>query len=281
MGKKSKKMGGNAAKKKPKNKAAPNKQSLPKKKLDSDQISLYRIYKHCTEAVIQWGKSTYYKEKVNGNNQASLSHVVFDVLGSLADDGVLMPDMVLRDLKLAISYRKRVGQLYKSLPQVSEEDYARHEWLIQQLEKLAKAFRQNRNSHVENEEANTESSTVREGFEALALSDDEESVVSTENNAQAKTPVILLTPPTTKELENEERQFAIALFMYDLDTIRQNLRERWRKWAKLSPHDDTEAAQNLMAVTASTEYALAAVRKSVLQMSLEIDNFSGSTRFFK
>mmetsp|Transcript_1279 Transcript_1279/g.2551 ORF Transcript_1279/g.2551 Transcript_1279/m.2551 type:complete len:856 (+) Transcript_1279:99-2666(+) len=292
MGKKSKKKGGNSAKKKP-TKAAPSKQSSggggPKKKLDSDQISLYRIYKYCTEAVIQWGKSTYYKKQVKGNNKstkASLSHVIFDILGSLADDGVLMPGMVLQDLKLAISYRKRVRRFYKSLPQVSEEDYTRHEWLIQQLENLAKAFRQNQKAQqqqVENEDVNTESTTIREGFEVLALSDDEESVASTEDdNVEAKTtPVILLTPPTPKELENEERQFAIALFMYDLDTIRQNLRERWRKWAKLSlslspqDDDDTEAAKNLMAVTASTEYALAAVRKSVLQMSLEIDNFSG------
>ena len=212
-----------------------------------------------------------------------MSHVIFDILGSLADDGILMPDAVVRDLKLAISYRKRVRRFYKSLPQVSEEDYARHESLIQQLEKLVKAFAQNKKANVENEDDdeanNTESSSaVREGFEVLALSDDEESIASAEDNdVAAKIPVILSTPPTPQELENEERQFAIALFIYDLDTIRQNLRDRWRKWAKLSAQDDdTEAAAtNLMAITASTEYALAAVRKSMLQMSLEIDNFLG------
>ncbi|KAL3936612.1 MAG: hypothetical protein SGBAC_008103, partial [Bacillariaceae sp.] len=156
MGKKSKKKGGNAGKKKSAKAAPINKQSSGapnKKKLDSDQISLYRIYKYCTEAVIQWGKSTHYKKKVKGNNKESLSHVIFDVLGSLADDGILMPDTVLRDLMLAISYRKRVRRFYKSPPQVSDKDYERHEWLIQQLEKLAKAFRQNRRENaVENEQ---------------------------------------------------------------------------------------------------------------------------------
>ncbi|CAJ1957580.1 unnamed protein product [Cylindrotheca closterium] len=290
MGKKSKKKGGNSSKKnKPaKAGAAPNKQSSggagKNKKLDSDQISLYRIYKYCTEAVIQWGKSAFYKKEIKGNNnnnstKTSLSHVIFDILGSLADDGVLMPAAVVRDLKLAISYRKRVRRFYKSLPQVSEEDYARHEWLIQQLEKLVKAFRQNKKGNVENKD-NDAAITVREGFEVLALSDDEESVASAEQDDEAnvkRPPVVFSTPPTPKELENEERQFAIALFLYDLDTIRQNLRKRWEKWAKLSAREgDTEvAAKNLMAVTASTEYALVAVRKSMLQVSLEIDNFSG------
>jgi len=63
--------------------------------------------------------------------------------------------------------------------------------------------------------------------------------------------------------------------MYDLDDIRQNLRKRWTKWAKSSHDDKTEAAKNLLAVTASTEYALAAVRKAELQMSLEVDKIAG------
>ena len=287
MGKKSKKKGGAAAKKKPNRTLSPKpSSSVPKKKLDSDQISLYRIYKYCTEAVIEWGKATLFKNQARGspkidkekNQKASLSHVIFEILGGLADDGVLMPEAVFRDLKLAISYRKRVRRFYWSVPQVSNEDYARHEWLIQQLEMLAERFQSNKNQREEEPEGNGESAEVatREGFEVLALSDDEESVASTDSVAKTTMPVTILEePPTPKELEMEERQFATALFVYELDSVRQNLRERWRKWAKQSHRNDKDAAKSLMAITASTEYSLSAVRKSALQMAFEIDNFSG------
>jgi len=248
MGKKSKKKTGHSARKKPSRAASSTRQnsSVPKnKKLDSDQISLYRIYKYSTEAVIQWGKSTFYKKRVKGNTKESLSHVIFNILGSLANDGVRMPDAVLRDLKLAISYRKRVRRVYKSLPQVSLEDYSRHEWLIQQLEQLAQAFGRNQQSQSATENEVSGEATARAGFEVLALSDDEGDSVASEPEAPHSR-IVLDTPPTPKELENEERQFAIALFMYDLDDIRQNLRKRWTKWAKSSHDDKTEAAKNLL-----------------------------------
>ena len=269
-----------------------------RQKLDSDQVSLYRIYKHCTEAVIQWGKSTFQKKKkqkpTDGNStKGSLSHVIFDILGGLADDGVLMPDLVLHDLDTAIGYRLKVQGIYQALPQVSEDDLMRHQWVIQQLQALQKRFLVNKQQREENsqkrqpkpQEPQRESGeeSTRTGFEALALSDDEESVEDSEKatpetrNPPTSTEIIAESKaPSLAELAAEERQFAIALFMYDVDSIRQNLRRRWRSWAEQqasnAQQDDTERATELAAVTASTEYALSALRKLLLQVSLEIDD---------
>ena len=116
MGKKTKKKSGQKV---PKNQQTDNNPSSShakkaKAKLDSDQVSLYRIYKHCNEAVIQWGKATYSKKykKTPKKIATSLSHVLFDILTSLADDGVLMPRPVLEDLRLTIFYRKKVSKIF-------------------------------------------------------------------------------------------------------------------------------------------------------------------------
>ena len=254
-----------------------------RQKLDSDQVSLYRIYKHCTEAVIQWGKTAFQKKRkkkpTDGNStKGSLSHIIFDILGGLADDGVLMPDLVLHSLDTAISYRLKVQGIYQKLPQVSKDNYRRHQWIIQQLQVLQKRFLVNKEQFEENNENRQQQpreESTRTGFEALALSDDESSVDDCED-ATPGTPAKTTAAPTSEEIAAEERQFAIALFMYDVDSIRQNLRRRWRGWAEKQAsdpnQDDTERGKQLLAVTASTEYALSAVRKLFLQVSLEIDD---------
>lgn len=281
MGKKSKKKAGNAGKKNKKSHVAatthvPNKGN---KNEDSDQTSLYKIYKYCTEAVIQWGKATSKKKTKSIHSKSTLSHVIFDILGNLATDGVLMPKPVLDDLKLAISYRKRVGRIYRSLPQVSEDDYARHEWVIQQLEHLAKEFKKNAKERklADNDATGTAedeaSESVRKGFELLAVSDDEDSLASAEDVQQPLRVRILETPPTAEELEAEERVFAISLLMCDVDDTRASLKSKWRAWALKPEESDTQAGQDLLAVTACTEYALSAVRKSILQVSIEIQSF--------
>lgn len=291
MGKKGKKKGSSNNKKKTKrNNASAQKNNREydvtaahsNNKRDSDQASLYSIYKHCTEAVMEWGKFTYKKKsKVKSSfSTSSLSHVIFDILGSLASDGVLMPEPVLRDLKLAISYRKRVGRFYRSLPNTSEEDHVRHEWLIQQLENLATAFRHNStrndNTATNAENEDREGSVMRAGFEVLALEDDgEDPVASTHDGDETKPRVILTTPPTPEELEAEERVFAISLLMCEIDDIRNDLKARWKDWAQqCNPEtNQDEAGQNLLAVTSVSEYAMAAVRKQVLQVSIEIASF--------
>lgn len=204
----------------------------------------------------------------------SLSHIIFEILGSLAEESIAMPEEVWLHLKSAIYFRKRVGRFYRSLPEVGEA-YLRHEWLVQRLEDLATAFGLIRNIRDgEDDEGEVENvATVREGFEVLALSDDEEEPEHEEKGeptVQAYR-IILEQPPTPEELELEERQFAIALFLCELDSMRKSLRRRWTKWEQQTPRDDAEAAQNLLAITSSTEYALSAVSKSFLQMSMEID----------
>lgn len=284
MGKKTKKKGGTAAKRK--TKQEPPKKPANLNKLDSDQTSLYKIYKYCTEAVIQWGKAAFVKKKKKGKNASnnkkseSLSHVIFGILGDLASDGVLMPELVLSDLTLAISYRKKVGRFYRSLPQVSDQDYARHEWLIQQLEHLENMFRRNaQKKKDDNDETddNGGEDSVRKGFEVLAMSDDEESVSSASGGdtvSQLKPSPILKSPPAPEELEKEERLFAMSLLLFEVDDIRNTLRTRWRKWAdSLKDNGEEEDVKELFAVTASTEYALSAIRKSVLQVSIEVEAF--------
>ena len=287
-------------------------------KLDSEHKSLYLLYKQSTQAVIQWGKDTYHRQNGNhksstskGRNSPIMSHddtslrqVIFDILGSLATDGIVMPVSVSRDLEIAISYRQKVQGFYQALPQVSQEDYQRHQWIIYQLQKLQKRFLINQQRQQQQHKKTTVQYTInvarvvykepsdmaQQGYEALAISDDEDddedSVGKPENhvpvggdshidNEQPKKGLPTTALPTTDDTAAaEEKHFALALFLYEVDTIRQNLRQRWQKWADEYRKDDNDKdkAKKLLAVTASTEYALKTLRSSFLQRSVEAYN---------
>ena len=78
---------------------------------------------------------------------------------------------------------------------------------------------------------------------------------------------------TQEEIEAEERKFALSLLMLEVDETRQCLKEKWGVWAKKKYQNDEDAGQELLAMTAVTDYAISALRKTILQVSIEIDFF--------
>lgn len=311
MGKKTKKNRPKAASNKHGNSSNNNKnqnsspQNQPPPKLSADQKSLYTIYKYSTEIVIDWARKTYWnkhkKTKSSKNNPKektssySLTKVILECLTSLAKTGVLMPEPVLRDLRTTIALRKRVGAYYRSVPSASEEDHARHEWLIVQLEKLERLFSQQRHDdnsgRGDGEDGEEMNGKTQQGFAALALtSDEEESEDEEDDNERAdKRKKIGKAVPTAKELQAEERSFAISLLLCEIDEICMDLQIMWKEWATQSnsfqeststttttrtTHNHThEGGANLLAATASAQYAIGAVRKLILQTSVEFHSF--------
>jgi hypothetical protein len=313
-------------------------------KLNSDQKSLYAIYKYCTEAVIEWASSAYRKlqQQPNGtktgasnnNNKKkqpssfTLSYVIFENLTSLAMAGIAMPTSIIQDLRTTIHYRKRVGAYYKSVPTASEEDHARHEWLIAQLERMEAIFSAIPSERQDMEEEgklkqDQDTAAKLNRFEALQigeneedgheeqqqLEEEEEEEETEENNYNNKEaqqqPSPSFVPPTLEELESEERSFAISLVLCEIAEIRTDLQNIWNNWAivmsESSSSDsstrnndtgaasslpsssstsstttnttNTKAGETLFAATACTEYAIAAVRKLILQTSVAFQDF--------
>jgi len=113
-------------------------------------------------------------------------------------------------------------------------------------------------------------------FEALSIEEEYEE----EENKEDSNPVTgkATQPslkPTRKEIEEEERCFAISLVLWEISEIRKDVRNIWDDCARdLEVDVDTATfASNLCAATACTEYTSLAVTKLVNQTSLRVKSF--------
>ena len=263
----------------------------------ANQASLYAIYKYCTQRVIEWGKIAYcklkQKEQKKGTKKASgkpsdaddtlllessLSRIIFQCLGTVAAAGIPIPEHIFKDLKTAISYRKRVADYYGNIPHIPPEAISSHEWLIVQLERLEAIFSQN----VQQNSTRKEEKHVETGFSVLSLHHDEDSVDDEDHAEEAHTALSTTKTTTTVEkkkeklptdaaLRDEERFFAIALLLSQIAEGRMKLQEVWKQWADkgdgvLTDEDDSAG---LLAATSATEYTLHSFSKTILQARLE------------
>jgi hypothetical protein len=263
---------------------------------------------------MEWGKKAY--EKLQGKRKKlprgaspalSVNVLVLTCLATVAEAGVEMPDPVRKDLRLAIDYRKRVARFYESVSSVTTatgggakgksreggssdataDSFARHKWLILQLERLDRKFSKvseevQKTSEQDNDHENSAKAAPSVpdlgglNFHLLALSDDEDD--GDEESAdhlleRPRRPI--KEPPTDEELEAEERTFAIALILAEISEARDDLKRLWRDYAMTVSDfttDDDKAAE-LLAATACTEYTISALSKYFRQMQLEYTFF--------
>jgi len=326
-----------------------------KPKLAFTDKSLISTYKHATKKFLEWGRSAYDKhgKRLRRNNtrgkgeSLSLASLFIECSNLLGATDVRMPPDVLKHLRTAIYYRKKVGSLYRLVPSVSEDDQLRHQWLIEQMENMELLFsatcEHDDNDDTENiKEEVTETITITKTitkttnrFSTLSTMDDDDddddqsdndiaetevkkrftdlSIMADDNESDGKstatsdkdrkkrTPTVA-PAMTHKEVLAEESIFAISLVMLEISEAREDLRKMWRDyWAiqtmniyatadpadedqaekegwkdflgKLSDEMIVESTGKLVAATACTDYALIALRKLILQTSIEFNSF--------
>jgi hypothetical protein len=273
--------------------------SQQSKKKSTDFQTLYTLYKYSTQAVFDWGRSTYKEQKGGGSRgdkklksilaaggsggtQMSLV-LLLQCLGTLAEMGLTMPESILAHLRRAIRYRKRAGEYYKAA--ADPQDYDRHQWLITQFERLEMRFVQNGDTG-ENENEEGDKSTKEEtlaGFHLLLSDSEEEEEEEEEGKTGSQSPTRRgPTPrPTAEELEAEERVFAISLVLTQIAEARTDLQQVWNEWATnqlqtVNTVDEDDKPANLLAAMACTDYTVTALHKLVQQASIEYTTLSAS-----
>jgi hypothetical protein len=289
MGKKAKRNGNSNNKRGPMSAALPRRPPPPttaaSSPLTDQSRSLISIYKYATNKVLEWGRSTYVKRRTTNNRKPldSLVALFSTCFRSLGDDHVPMPTPVLEALRMAIAYRKRVGGLYRLVPSASVQGHRRHEWLIVQMERVEGIF-----APLDESSSDAKGDPRKPGgkdtvniFGALSIADEDEEDDDQEVDATDETRNlpsknrIVLEALTQEEIEAEERCFAIALVLSQISEARSDLIALWSDWAATSNDaaDETEAAGKLVGATACTEYTVQALRKLIIQTSMEFEPF--------
>jgi hypothetical protein len=289
MGKKAKRNGNSNNKRGPTSAVLPQRPPPPTTAasihLTDQSRSLITIYKYATNKVLEWGRSTYVKRKTTDKQQAldSLVALFSTCFASLGDDHVPMPTPVLEALRMAIAYRKRVGGLYRLVPSASLQGHRRHEWLIAQMERVEGIF-----ARLDESSSDAKGDSREPGgkdtvniFGALSIADEDEEDDNQEVDATEETRNlpnkyrVVLEALTQEEIEAEERCFAIALVLSEISEARRDLIALWSDWAATSNDtaDETEAAGKLVGATACTEYTVQALRKLIIETSMEFEPF--------
>jgi hypothetical protein len=210
--------------------------------------SLYRVYKHCTSAVLHWGIETWtskfrHHSKKKGNKKSKGKHKKpgtllladsFEKFQQIAEAGVSMPERVYHDLEVAIKLREKASTFYRSVPSTSEPDLAGHEWIVQQLRAVRQSFKEGTHSAPK-----TETKKLERGFAALSTTDDHdddetadrEPVASREEQDHQERRQPRLRLQTADEEKVEDRRFQVACALVEISEARNDLRQRWKDWA--------------------------------------------------
>ena len=271
--------------------------------LNSGNSSMVSIYKSATEEVLQWARSEYQKlsgiRKKRKSSFTTLVSLFATCFQSLVEAQIRMPISIQSSLHTAIEYRKRVSDIYRLVLSASEVSYQRHQWIIDQLGKVAQNFCKLDNDHAAFDKDSADKVNAKRNsdnpFEALSVEvDDEEDDHADETDhhplSKQEEPKFPSTTkvaiPTAEEIATEEKCFAISLVLLEISEAREDVRRLWRQWASAGSQrekfnssddgamDDSEAVGELVAATACTEYIIQALRKLVLQTTIEYQCFN-------
>jgi hypothetical protein len=283
---------------------------------------IYATYKKCTEAVKEWAmlslkgqdKSNQKpRHKRETTKQLPLSTVLAN-LHALAATDTVMPSAIFRDLKVAIRLRRQASAYYYYFHRQQDGSSASscrdgHRWIIGQLVLVYRAFcdaarrcRQRQTNDTEKNAGEVEAfeedddgiAHVENRFAALAGQyGDDESSLEDEDEATAtfvhNNPAPQIDPPSETMVQEEERHFAIACALLEVEKLRQDIRKCWQDWATAStpttatattcPSTQQETspatvtARALLEACCVSRYAILMAKSSIISTCVEFDAF--------
>jgi hypothetical protein len=279
------------------------------------------------------GKQT--KNNISKQQQQQLpEHVPISTimlnLHELATMNTIMPLSILHDLKMAIRLRRQASVYYNYSNQSFCEG---HEWIINQLVLIYNAFRtaayrvrqqqqqksptNNTNSSIvtdngsfddgDGDDDETDGVTsMKNRFAVLATvyggdeNDDDDSSLDggLDNDTTAFVPIPTTTTYVPKEeiVQEEERQFAIACALLEVENLRQHIRTTWKDWALTTKpenyndittpptaktFDAAAVAKELLTATCISRYGILMAKSAIMSTCVEFDAFTDFDEIFK
>jgi hypothetical protein len=268
---------------------------------------IYATYKKSTEAVKEWAVLSWKGKKASENeinysigkkhnrtknHRLPLSTIIAN-LHELAERNTVMPAPIFRDLKMAIRLRRQASLYYydSTGQEGSSHNYCDgHRWIIHQLVSVYRAFldasrrvrhhEKQKNNEKQANAAETDGITdVENRFAALYTDSGDESSLGQEDEETLlpKLPAARNNPPPSEAMvQEEERHFAIACTLLELERLRQHIRSSWKEWVSMYATKTTPEkvmAREMIAASCISRYAVLMAKSSIMRTCVEFDAF--------